>query len=337
MGSMNEVIDMERPTTGGEVAAPAPQHLAAAPRQVATTAFELVAQAAARGASMEELKAFIDLQERLEANEARKAFTAAMAAFKRNAPSIYKDKNVSHSGISYDHATLGAVCDAVIAELAEHGISHDWDTDQPDSGMIVVKCTLTHLLGHSKSTTLQAPPDNSGKKNGIQQIGSTVTYLQRYTLLGACGLATKDAQDNDGRNYSEPEPQPAQRSAPEPSPELIAQAKAAASAGLAAYQKFWSATGAPNRKALASYHDGWKASASTADQARAANSEPLAGATKPLSADMQALLADLTADADAGTDFFNEVWGRLSPATQDCLVNEYPKLKARAEAAGAGK
>ncbi len=77
------------------------------------------------------------------------------------------------------------------AGLAAHGFSHRWDTKQAD-GRIEVSCILTHNLGHSESTTLEASPDSSGKKNAIQQVASTVTYLQRYTLLAACGLATKD-------------------------------------------------------------------------------------------------------------------------------------------------
>ena len=52
-------------------------------------------------------------------------------------------------------------------------------------------------MGHSESTVLEAAPDSSGKKNAIQQVASTVTYLQRYTLLAACGLATKDMEDDD--------------------------------------------------------------------------------------------------------------------------------------------
>jgi hypothetical protein len=45
---------------------------------------------------------------------------------------------------------------------------------------------------------MSAPPDASGGKNTIQQIASTVTYLQRYTLLAITGVATK-GQDDDAR------------------------------------------------------------------------------------------------------------------------------------------
>src|SRR5690606_35194749 len=61
-----------------------------------------------------------------------------------------------------------------------------------------VTCVITHELGHSERTTLSAAPDESGGKNSIQAVGSTVTYLQRYTLMAATGLAAKD-MDDDGR------------------------------------------------------------------------------------------------------------------------------------------
>ncbi len=131
-----------------------------------------------------------------------------MAEFKQNAPEIYKEKHVSFTGnngtTSYNHATLGAICEIIVASLARFGFSHRWDTKQPDSGMIVVSCIITHSLGHSETTEMQAPPDNSGKKNGIQQIASTVTYCQRYTLLSACGLSTKDMPDDDGHGATIP-------------------------------------------------------------------------------------------------------------------------------------
>jgi ERF superfamily len=61
-----------------------------------------------------------------------------------------------------------------------------------------VTCILTHQMGHSEETTLAGAPDNSGSKNSIQAIGSTVTYLERYTLLAATGLAAANG-DNDGQ------------------------------------------------------------------------------------------------------------------------------------------
>ena len=175
---------------------------ASSSRQLSTTPSDFLSMAVQRGASIEELKMLMDLKERYDAAEAKKAYVAAMSDFKRNAPRIGKDAHVEHSGISYNHATLGNICNIVIPALAEHGISHNWEQDQSSDGMIRVTCTLTHSLGHSQSNSMQAPPDNTGKKNGIQSLSSTVTYLQRYTFLAACGLSTSEI-DDDGKGYSD--------------------------------------------------------------------------------------------------------------------------------------
>ncbi len=65
-------------------------------------------------------------------------------------------------------------------------------------------CTITHELGHSESTSLTANPDISGSKNAIQAIGSTISYLERYTVLALTGLATKD-MDDDGVSSAQQE------------------------------------------------------------------------------------------------------------------------------------
>lgn len=59
-----------------------------------------------------------------------------------------------------------------------------------------------------------------------------------------------------------------------PSAELLSQAEAAAKGGVAAYQAFWEATGAPNRKLLAGNHGQLKTDAVAADAARTVDAEP---------------------------------------------------------------
>lgn len=171
----------------------------------APTPVELLRIAVSQNADIDKLTKLMDLQERWERNEARKAFSAAMKDFKANPPTITKNKHVkitpkdsSKFGAEYDHATLDEVCNAVTKGLSEHGISHRWKIDQADQQWIKVTCILTHEMGHSEETTLLGAPDNTGSKNSIQAVGSTVTYLQRYTLLAATGLAASNS-DTDGR------------------------------------------------------------------------------------------------------------------------------------------
>jgi len=150
------------------------------------------------------VKLAISTSKELDADRAKKAYAAAMAQFKRNPPKIVKDAHVRYEtdrGVTeYDHSTLGALCEAVIAGLAAVGIYHDWKLSQIDKA-IQVTCVLTHEMGHKEEfPSIPAFPDGSGGKNAIQANQSTVTYLQRSTLFSATGLAALAPPDRDGRD-----------------------------------------------------------------------------------------------------------------------------------------
>jgi hypothetical protein len=125
-----------------------------------------------------------------------------MAAFKAEPLTVEKGKHVkfttSRGVTEYDHATLADVVDACASSLSKHGLSHRWETAQAEK-IITVSCIITHEMGHSERTTLSASPDDSGGKNAIQAVGSTVSYLQRYTLMAATGLAAHN-MDDDARS-----------------------------------------------------------------------------------------------------------------------------------------
>lgn len=166
----------------------------------AVTPAELLRYALDSGADLDRLEKLMDLQERHEANQARKAFADDMARFKEHPITIIKDKTVDYGEGAkrtiYDHATIGNVVEKIVPALAQYGFSHRWDLEQ-NNGQVIVTCVITHKLGHSQSTTLMAAPDASGGKNGIQSVISAKTYLERHTLLAATGLATKDQEDDD--------------------------------------------------------------------------------------------------------------------------------------------
>jgi len=169
--------------------------------QSGTSPPALLAMAVQQGADIDKLQKLMDLQERWEKNEARKAYVTAMSEFKANPPEIFKNKHVrfqSQKGLTeYDHATLDHIASAVGQAMSPYGLSFRWDIEQTDGGQIRVTCIITHAQGHSESVPMKASADQSGSKNSIQAMGSTVTYLQRYTLLAATGLAAK-GQDDDG-------------------------------------------------------------------------------------------------------------------------------------------
>lgn len=167
----------------------------------------VVAAMMAGSPTPETLRELLKVQREWEADEARKAFTRAMVALKRDLPAVIaRDATVDFTGAKgrthYTHATLAGAMAAVSDVLASHGFSVGW-IPSTDDRMVRVTCRLTHAEGHCEEATLSSPPDTSGSKGQAQAVASTVTLLQRYTLLALLGIATADMHDPGPR---EPDP-----------------------------------------------------------------------------------------------------------------------------------
>jgi len=171
---------------------------------LATTRDRLIDLAIAKGANAEQLASLLDTQLRWEANEARKAFIVALEEFKKEVPKIIKSKKVSFPTTSggltqYSHAELDKANDIIIPALMRVGLTHTWDCEDVNG-----RTTVTFVLRHTKSghtekmASLSGPADTSGGKNSIQAIGSTTSYLQRYTMFASLGLVPEGV-DDDGR------------------------------------------------------------------------------------------------------------------------------------------
>jgi hypothetical protein len=174
--------------------------LAAVPvsRLTSITPMEMLNTAIDRGAEIDVLAKLMDLQERWEANQARKAYIEAKAAFKANAPKVYKDKQNAQYKSSY--ASIGNMVQTVSESLSKHGLDTSWDFDQTNG--IKVSCTLRHVLGHSETVSLLGQADTSGAKNPLQQIKSTLTYLKIATFEGVTGIVTQEGNADDDGNAS---------------------------------------------------------------------------------------------------------------------------------------
>lgn len=142
--------------------------------------------------SPERVERFIALKRQVDADAARREFDSAIADAKAEITPVLKNRE-GHNGKRY--ADFAAIASAVDPIITGHGLSYRFRTTQSDK--ISVTCVLSHKAGHFEETTLSGPADASGSKNAIQAIGSTLTYLQRYTLVQALGLAA--SEDDDGR------------------------------------------------------------------------------------------------------------------------------------------
>ena len=139
----------------------------------------------------------MNLQERWNAQQAKKSFLKAMSEFQSKCPVLKKSKTVKFNAVQYKYIPLGQITAQIKELLMECGLSYRWETKDSE-GKITITCIVSHVDGHSEQNSMMAGKDNSGAKNDIQQIGSTMTYLQRYTLIGALGISSAD-NDVDGK------------------------------------------------------------------------------------------------------------------------------------------
>ena len=162
----------------------------------------LIQLAIEKGSGIDAIGKLMDYQERWEKAEAKKEFFNALAIFQKNPPNIYKDQKVDfdHKNddgkTKYNYAPLEFSEPAIRKVASPLGLFYRWEPSQVGDKTRIT-CILSHTRGHSESCFLEAPADMSGKKQPIQGIGSTGSYLQRYTLLMIFGIVAKN-MDNDG-------------------------------------------------------------------------------------------------------------------------------------------
>ena len=206
----------------------------------AAAMMQMIAQAARDPAySVEKMRELWTLKKEVEADEALKAFNQALAAFKANPPIVVKD--LLNSQYKSKYVSLGNLVNTVNASLGAQGMSASWSFEQTDK-TIAVTCVLEHLGGGRRSVTLAAPPDKAGAKNPLQEIKSTITYLEGATFQAVTGIVSQDANLDDDGNAAGAKAAPAkQEAAPEGFSNWWADYVAVADEGLAKLEKTWAA------------------------------------------------------------------------------------------------
>jgi hypothetical protein len=152
---------------------------------------------------IDKLERLMELKERHDRHNAEKAFYQALSNFQAELPKFEKKSAVGYEAknggtkVSYKFASLDYIIETIKPICQKHGFSYRFENSQKD-GLIYITCIIAHSEGHKEKTSMSAAADGSGNKNAIQSNGSTFSYLKRYTLMGALGIATGD-EDNDGK------------------------------------------------------------------------------------------------------------------------------------------
>lgn len=117
-------------------------------------------------------------------------------------------------GYNYKYADLAATLNAVRGPMAEAGLSVHQTFAPYDDHMLLIT-TVTHLSGEEivSKFPLNLNWESLTKGNKLQNIGSTLSYIRRYSLQAILNLATDD-DDAVSSSYVAPKQQP--KPAPKP-------------------------------------------------------------------------------------------------------------------------
>ncbi len=171
-------------------------HDAAVARQE-PTALQIISEASRDPqVNVEKLGALLAMKERLDAREAEMAFNRAMAAIAPKMPRVKKNGSIDLGrGKPITFARYEDIDEVVRPILVEEGLSMSF-TSKPTTGGVLMTCTLSHVLGHSKSSEMQMPADAGPGRNGLQAIGSARSYAKRYLACDMLNIVTEGADDD---------------------------------------------------------------------------------------------------------------------------------------------
>jgi len=165
-----------------------------------TTPMQLIDNAVAKGVDTDQLEKLLVLQERWEANEARKAYSNSMVDVHQEMPVV--SKSLHNSQTKSDYASLDMIINQTKKIYTSHGFSisfHEGDTER--EGYTRVCADVIHRSGHKEVYHYDIPMDGVGIKGNknmtdIHGKASSITYARRYLMCMIFNIPTGD--DTDG-------------------------------------------------------------------------------------------------------------------------------------------
>jgi hypothetical protein len=185
----HDVLELDKP--GREVAPLDPAQ---------ATPTSLLAQALNQGMDPTMLKEFMDLQERHEAGEARKAYAADMAKCQGKLQPIVATAENDHTKSYY--AKLGSIAAQIAPIYSKCGFSVSFGQGVAAiAGEIRTTARCLHKLGHFEDFTVDFPPDAAGmegttNKTPIHARQSSNTYGKRSIVMGIFNLSILSEDDD---------------------------------------------------------------------------------------------------------------------------------------------
>lgn len=150
--------------------------------------------------AVEKIEKMLELHLNLKAEQAKAAYYSAYAQMQPELPTVVERGEIKnkYGQAQSRYALWEDVVATISPTLAKYGFALSFRTEQPE-GRLRVTGVLAHRDGHAEETTLELPLDNSGSKNAVQAVGSSVSYGKRYTAFALLNITSR-GEDDDGQS-----------------------------------------------------------------------------------------------------------------------------------------
>lgn len=156
------------------------------------TPMDLLQLAVDKDGSIDVIERLAKLQMDFMDREDKIAFRGAMTQFKLDLPRIVRSRSIvdKQGDEKYKAVALEDVADPVMKALVKLGVTYRWKTADLPDGRTRVTCILgmQGTAYEEEGSTLAAPPDTAGGKDPLKAVGSTTSYLEKYTLMASVGM-----------------------------------------------------------------------------------------------------------------------------------------------------
>jgi hypothetical protein len=163
----------------------------------------LLIQAVEQKLPVETMERLFSLREKIKSEKAKEEFTKSLSNFQMECPEIPKTKKVLNKDgktIRYQYAPLETIIKKIKKPLSDNGLSYNWSVENSE-GMIEAKANITHILGHTESSSFSVPIDKEGFMTAPQKYASALTFAKRYSLINALGISTGE-EDTDATDVN---------------------------------------------------------------------------------------------------------------------------------------
>ena len=153
---------------------------------------------------IERAEQLFSFYQRVEDDQGRKAYAAAMSACQADMLPVKVDADNPQTRSKY--ATYDAIDRATRPIYTKHGFGISFNTRSPAPDVLTVIAYVTHSSGYEREFTIDMPADGKGAKGGdvmtkTHATGSAFSYGKRY-LLGAIFNIATTKRDDDGNGAS---------------------------------------------------------------------------------------------------------------------------------------